>query len=71
MICISETWITHQPITNISLPSYEFIYYPTKKRAGGVAMCVSTIYQFEITEIFKGGESSSQFWWFTIAKNEL
>ena len=49
IICISETWITHQPITNLSLPGYEFIYYPTKKRAGGVAMYVSTIYQFEIT----------------------
>ena len=52
IICISETWITHQPITNVSLPGYEFIYYPTKKRAGGVAMYVSTIYQFEITDIF-------------------
>ena len=52
IICISETWITHQPITNVSLPGYEFIYYPTKKKAGGVAMYVSTIYQFEITDIF-------------------
>ena len=52
IICISETWITHQPITNLSLSGYEFIYYPTKKRAGGVAMYVSTIYQFEITDIF-------------------
>ena len=39
-------------ITNVSLPGYEFIYYPTKKRAGGVTMYVSTIYQFEITDIF-------------------
>ena len=52
IICISETWITHQPITNVSLPSYEFIHYPTKKKAGGVAMHVSTIYQFKITDIF-------------------
>ena len=52
IICISETWITHQPITNVSLPGYEFIHYPTKKRAGEVAMYVSTIYQYEITDMF-------------------
>ena len=37
----------------------------------GVGIQVSTILQFDSFMDFKGGESSSQFQWFTIAKIEL
>ena len=58
----------NQPITNVQY-GYEFKHCPTKKKASGVAIYVSAIYQFKITGIFKTESDHCKNLWIKLSRS--
>ena len=75
VILTTETRIQEAPAVNIEIQGYNLKFANSPTKAGGVAMYFTKDINFEIAPVYnleiKGGESSSQFQWFTIAKIEL
>ena len=49
IICLSETRIKHEPLINIELNNYSFIYANSKTNAGGVAMYIHDSVKFVVS----------------------
>ena len=50
VICIMETHIKNQPLSNLNLPNYSFVHVNTTTNAGGVAMYLSDNLKYKIWE---------------------
>lgn len=47
LICLTETRLKHQPLSNISIPGYSFVHINSSTAAGGVAIYISNNVDFE------------------------
>ena len=48
VICISETRLRGDSLTNITIPNYNFVHADSITNAGGVAIYISSNYNFEL-----------------------
>ena len=46
VICITQAWLN--PAINTFIPGYEFIYFSSLKRAGGVVMYISKKFHYKV-----------------------
>ena len=53
IIFLSETRINVNPLFNISIPGYTFLYTPSPTKAGGVGAYISNNLKFSVSELLR------------------
>ena len=48
MMCASETQLKGEPLINVSKPNYKFVYTDSTRKGGGVAIYISSKFDFEL-----------------------
>ena len=48
IVCVSETRLKGEPLINISIPNYKFGHTDSTTKAGGVAIYISSKFDFEL-----------------------
>ena len=48
IVCVSETRLKGEPLINISIPNFKFVHADSTTKAGGVAIYISSKFDFEL-----------------------